>query len=58
VTLADQDLPVDYSGAQGQFSGLDQINVRLESSLQSRGEQDVVVNADGVTSNPVRILLE
>jgi uncharacterized protein (TIGR03437 family) len=44
-----------YAGAQGQFAGLDQINVPLLLSLRGSGEISVTVTADGVTSNPVKI---
>ncbi len=58
VTFDGQDVPVEYTGAQGQFAGLDQINIRLERSLKGRGEEDLVVIADGVSSNAVRVVLE
>jgi uncharacterized protein (TIGR03437 family) len=44
-----------YAGAQGQYAGLDQVNVRLPRSLAGRGEVDVVLTADGKTANTVRI---
>jgi uncharacterized protein (TIGR03437 family) len=44
-----------FAGAQGQFAGLDQINVGLLLSLRGSGEISVTVTADGVTSNPVKI---
>ena len=44
-----------YAGAQGQFAGLDQINVPLLLSLRGAGEIGVTVTADSVTSNPVKI---
>jgi uncharacterized protein (TIGR03437 family) len=44
-----------YAGAQGQFAGLDQLNVPLSLSLRGAGEISVTVTADGVTSNPVKI---
>jgi len=44
-----------YAGSQGQFAGLDQINVGLPLSLRGAGEISVTVTADGVTSNPVKI---
>ena len=44
-----------YAGAQGQFAGLDQINVPLVLSLRGSGVVNVTVTADGATSNPVKI---
>jgi len=44
-----------YAGPQGEFAGLDQVNVRLPRSLAGRGELDVVLAVDGKTANPVRI---
>jgi uncharacterized protein (TIGR03437 family) len=44
-----------YAGAQGDFVGLDQINLRLPSALSGRGEVDVRVTVDGKEANFVRI---
>jgi uncharacterized protein (TIGR03437 family) len=44
-----------YAGAQGNYIGLDQINVLLPRSLAGRGETDVVVTVDGLTANPVLV---
>jgi hypothetical protein len=49
--------PVSYSGAQGSYPGLDQVNVPLGAPLRGLGEADVVVTADGKASNAVRIAL-
>jgi uncharacterized protein (TIGR03437 family) len=46
--------PVGYAGPQGNFVGLDQINIGLPRSLAGRGEVDLVLTVDGV-SNTVRI---
>ncbi|MEZ5362292.1 MAG: hypothetical protein R2748_08110 [Bryobacterales bacterium] len=43
-------IPVPFSGpvAQGQFDGLDQLNIGLlPLSLAGRGEVDIVVTVDG-----------
>jgi len=47
-----------YAGPQGQFPGLDQVNVQLPLALHGAGMVDVTVTADGVTSNVVRIHVE
>lgn len=44
--------------AQGQYPGLDQVNIQLPSSLQGRGVADVVVTADGRASNAVQIEIQ
>jgi uncharacterized protein (TIGR03437 family) len=49
------DAQVTFVGAQGDFAGLDQINVRMPRSLVGRGEVEVVVTVDGQMANPVRI---
>jgi uncharacterized protein (TIGR03437 family) len=44
-----------YAGPQGQFPGLDQINVMVPPALAGAGEVPVVVTLDGQTANPVTI---
>jgi uncharacterized protein (TIGR03437 family) len=46
---------VSYAGAQGQFVGLDQINVLLPRSLIGRGEKDLALAVDGKPANVVRV---
>jgi uncharacterized protein (TIGR03437 family) len=57
--FASIDLPVIYAGAQGQFPGLDQVNVKLPRSLQGRFDAylDVNVIVDGKSSPQNTILL-
>ena len=47
---------VTYAGAQGNFSGLDQMNIEIPVAL--RGRQTVQVQADGLFANPVEIALQ
>jgi uncharacterized protein (TIGR03437 family) len=47
-----------YAGPQGQFPGLDQVNVPLVLSLRGAGETNVTVTVNGVTSNPVKISIQ
>lgn len=56
VFVGGQALQPDYAGAQGQFLGLDQINVALPASLP-RGTVTAQVLADGWASNPVTLAL-
>ncbi|HEY4362443.1 MAG TPA: hypothetical protein VGN17_15825 [Bryobacteraceae bacterium] len=56
-------LPVLSSGAQGQYPGLDQVNVQVPSKFAGMGEQAIqlTVNgqvAGGLTANPVTINLQ
>ena len=54
-TIGGISVPVLYAGAQGQYAGLDQVNVTLTQDLRGLGDADVVLTVDGVPSNPVRI---
>ena len=49
------DAQVTFAGAQDQFVGLDQINVRLPRSLAGRGDVEVVLMADGRMANTVKV---
>jgi len=44
-----------FAGPQGEFVGLDQLNLRLPRSLAGRGEVDITLTVDGQTANLVRI---
>jgi uncharacterized protein (TIGR03437 family) len=54
-TIGGISVPVLYAGPQGQYAGLDQVNVPLTLNLRGIGETDVIVTVDGQPSNPVRI---
>jgi uncharacterized protein (TIGR03437 family) len=49
------DVQVLFAGPQGDFIGLDQLNIQLPRSLAGRGEVDLVLTVDGKTSNTVRV---
>ena len=49
---------VTYAGAQGTFTGLDQANVRIPSSLAGGGSVNVVLTVDGKNTNPVTINIQ
>ncbi len=51
VKIGNVDAPVQYAGAQGQYAGLDQVNVTLPAALAGRGQLVVTVTVDGQTSN-------
>jgi uncharacterized protein (TIGR03437 family) len=48
-------VPVTYAGAQGQYAGLDQVNVSLPASLASLGQLSIVLTVDGTASNTVTV---
>jgi uncharacterized protein (TIGR03437 family) len=50
--------PPTYAGAQGDFVGLDQINVPLPRSLAGRGDVDIALTVDGQVANVVRISIK
>jgi uncharacterized protein (TIGR03437 family) len=49
------DAPVAFAGAQGEFAGLDQVNLQIPASLAGRGNVPVIVTVDGQTTNTVTI---
>jgi uncharacterized protein (TIGR03437 family) len=55
VNVAGQSVPVIYAGEQGQYAGLDQINISVPRALAGTGEASVYVVADGKTSNMTTI---
>ncbi|NOT62002.1 MAG: hypothetical protein HOP19_17445 [Acidobacteria bacterium] len=44
-----------YAGKQGDFVGLDQLNLRIPRSLIGRGEVNVAVTVDGLAANIVTV---
>lgn len=46
---------IAFAGAQGDFAGLDQLNLRLPRVLAGRGNVDVVLTVDGKMANTVQI---
>ena len=51
-------LAVDYAGAQGEFAGLDQVNLLLPPSLRGSGQTKVSLKVDGKVSNQVGITIK
>lgn len=49
---------VSFVGAQEDFAGLDQINLRLTRQLIGRGEIDLGVIVDGQAANPVKLWIK
>jgi uncharacterized protein (TIGR03437 family) len=55
ATIGGATVTVLFAGAQGQFPGLDQVNLMLPLTLQKKGETDVVLTVDGHVANKVRV---
>ena len=55
ATVGGVSAQVFYAGAQGQFVGLDQVNVLLPRSLAGRGEVNIALTVDGKAANVVTV---
>ena len=55
VRVGGLDAPTLFAGAQGEYAGLDQVNVELPRSLKGRGDVSVVCTVDGSGSNAVTV---
>ncbi len=58
ATLAGEPVSVSYAGAQGNFFGVDQINIEIPREMLGRGEVDFVARINGRESNTVKISLK
>lgn len=59
VTIDGIEAKILYAGAQGQYVGLDQINVELPATLQGGGRRvEVIVTLNDIPANRVTILLK
>ncbi|MGH9766735.1 MAG: hypothetical protein ACREAB_04805 [Blastocatellia bacterium] len=58
VIVGGADAEVTYAGPQAMLVGLDQINLRLPSSLSGKGEADVTVIVDGIPANTVKVRIK
>lgn len=54
VNIGGTNAEVGFAGAQPDFIGVDQVNVRLQRSLAGRGEVDLSLAVDGQTANTIR----
>ena len=55
AVIGTQTFPVSFSGPQGTYSGVDQVNVPVPHSLAGSGMASVSLIADGVVSNTVNV---
>lgn len=60
MTVMINDVPgvSSYAGQQGDFVGLDQLNLKLDPALAGKGLIDVRIAVDGVLSNKINILIK
>jgi uncharacterized protein (TIGR03437 family) len=58
ATIGGTNIPVLFAGAQGQFNGLDQINLGpVPRELIGRGTVDIVIKVDGQAANTVQVCI-
>ena len=57
VTIGGVNATVVYSGSQGLFTGLDQVNVLVPASLAGKGTVEVQLTANGVAANAAQIVI-
>jgi uncharacterized protein (TIGR03437 family) len=53
--IAGVDAEVQYAGPQGQYVGLDQVNIKVPRSVLVGGEVDLLLTIDKKQANPIRI---
>jgi uncharacterized protein (TIGR03437 family) len=58
VTVGGINAPVSYSGPQGEYPALDQVNVLLPSQLAGSGAVNIVLNAQGAVANTVNVAIQ
>lgn len=55
ATIGGANCEVLFAGAQGDFVGLDQFNLRLPQSLKGRGDVNILLSVDGKAANVVSV---
>ena len=58
ATIGGVSATVTYAGPQPTYSGLDQYNILIPSSLAGKGQVNIVVTAGGKKSNPVNVTIQ
>jgi uncharacterized protein (TIGR03437 family) len=53
--IGDMSTAIEYAGPQGDFAGLDQVNLRLPRALAGRGEVNLTLMVDGSIANVVTV---
>ncbi|MFN0123155.1 MAG: M36 family metallopeptidase [Blastocatellia bacterium] len=59
VTIDGVPAAVMFAGAQGGYSGLDQVNIELPATLSGRSERrvELILRVNGVAANPVSVII-
>ncbi len=55
INIGGVDIDPLYFGPQGSLEGTDQVNLRIPDSLAGRGDVDLILTLDAVTSNTVKL---
>jgi uncharacterized protein (TIGR03437 family) len=55
VKIGTATIKPDYAGPQGDYAGLDQINIAVPRNLGNAGNVDVVLTANGIAANTVKL---
>ncbi len=58
VTIGGLNAPVHYAGPQGQFVGLDQVNVQIPAALAGQGNVVIQVTVNGIAANPTNMTIQ
>lgn len=58
ATMGGVNATVTYSGPQGTYPGLDQVNLLIPASLAGKGKTSVLLTAGGKAANPVYVLVQ
>ncbi|HEX4951061.1 MAG TPA: metallophosphoesterase, partial [Blastocatellia bacterium] len=58
ATVEGVEVPVEYAGAQGQFVGLDQLNIPLPQTLRGKGEVTITIVVNNRNSNQVKLKIK
>jgi endoglucanase len=58
VEIGGVSAPVTYAGPQGQYPGLDQVNIKLPPSLAGAGQVNVDLVSGGVAANAVTVVFK
>lgn len=58
VKIGATDVTPTFAGAQGVFTGLDQVNLQIPQSLAGAGEVNLTITVDGKTSNTVKVKIK
>ncbi len=58
ATVGGVSCQVTFAGPQGSFTGLDQVNIRLDRSLAGRGAVNITLSVDGKAANMVTAVMK